>query len=211
MKKRCGRLRKEEKLKEPQYKKEASIWLTYIGSCYKEYKKKYSKMFYDLKYEFSEDTLNDTIIACYNSIARNNIKDMSEQGMRNYLFRALKTNVNAVDKYDKRKENTDEIINLYEKFTEQNESTYNKTKEQLSTDYQVIYVLDKVEENFDNVDFHLFRLKYLLPKCTYQYLKDLTGVKDCKRRICSIMKWLKENITKKEIINSFYNDYPDFE
>lgn len=207
----AGRLSKAEKEKEPQYKDVADKWLQYIGTIYEEYRMKYFKMANDLNYNVNEDMLNDTIIACYNSIARNNLSDTTEQGMRNYLFRAFKVNLNAVSNYDKRKDVVDDLTALAEQYEYQGEATYNKIKKQLFEDYSVIYLLNKVEDNFDTITFNVFRLKTMLEKCTYQKLRDITKVRDCKKRVVKVMKWIRENITKQEILANFKKTYPCFD
>ena len=207
----AGRLSKKEKEKEPQYTDVADKWLQYIGTIYEEYRMKYFKMANDLNYNnVNEDMLNDTILACYNSIARNNLSDTTEQGMRNYLFRAFTINLNAVSNYDKRKDIVDDLSALAEQYENQGEATYNKIKKQLLEDYSVIYLLNKVENNFDTISFNVFRLKTMVP-CTYQRLRELTKVKDAKKRVVKIMKWLRENITEKEILTNFKKNYPCFD
>ena len=207
----AGRLSKKEKEKEPQYKDVADRWLQYIGTIYEEYRMKYFKMANDLNYNnVNEDMLNDTILACYNSIARNNLSDTTEQGMRNYLFRAFKVNLNAVSNYDKRKDVVDDLTALAEQYENQGEATYNKIKKQLFDDYSLIYILEQVENNFDTITFHCFRLKTILP-CTYQRLREITKVKDCKKRVVKVNKWLRENMTIQDIYNAFISDYPYFE
>ena len=207
----AGRLSKKEKEKEPQYKDVADKWLQYIGTIYEEYRRKYFKMANDLNYNVNEDMLNDTILACYNSIARNNLSDTTEQGMRNYLFRAFKVNLNAKSTYDKRKGVVDDLSALAEQYENQGEATYNKIKKQLLEDYSVIYLLNKVEDNFDTITFNVFRLKTMLEKCTYQKLRDITKVRDCKKRVVKVMKWIRENITKQEILTNFKKQYPCFD
>ena len=207
----AGRLSKTEKEKEPQYTDVADKWLQYIGTIYEEYRMKYFKMANDLNYKVSEDMLNDTILACYNSIARNNLSDTTEQGMRNYLFRAFKVNLNAISNYDKRKDVVDDLTALAEQYEYQGEATYNKIKKQLLEDYSVIYLLNKVEDNFDTITFNVFRLKTMLEKCTYQKLRDITKVRDCKKRVVKVMKWVRNNITKKEILTNFKKTYPCFD
>ena len=206
----AGRLSKKEKEKEPQYKDVADKWLKYIGTIYEEYRMKYFKMANNLNYNVNEDMLNDTILACYNSIARNNLSDTTEKGMRNYLFRAFKTNLNAVSNYDKRRDFVDDLTTLAEQYEAMGEATHNKIKKQLIEDYSVIYILEQVENNFDTLTFHCFRLKTMVP-CTYQRLRELTKVRDCKKRVVKVNKWLRENISKKEIYNAFISDYPSFE
>ena len=207
----AGRLSKKEKEKEPQYTDVADKWLQYIGTIYEEYRMKYFKMANDLNYKVSEDMLNDTILACYNSIARNNLSDTTEQGMRNYLFRAFKVNLNAVSNYDKRKDVVDDLTALAEQYELKEETTYNKIKKQLFEDYALIYILEQVENNFDTISFNVFRLKTMLEKCTYQKLRDITKVRDCKKRVVKVMKWIRENITKKEILTNFKKQYPCFD
>ena len=206
----AGRLSKKEKEKEPQFTDVADKWLKYIGSIYGEYRKKYFKMANGLNYKVNEDMLNDTILACYNSIARNNLQDTTEQGMRNYLFRAFKVNLNAVSNYDKRKDVVDDLSTLAEQYEAMGEATYNKIKKQLFEDYALIYILEQVENNFDTISFHCFRLKLMLP-CTYQKLREITKVKDCKKRVVKVNKWLRENMTRQDIYNAFITDYPSFE
>ena len=207
----AGRLSKKEKEKEPQYKDVADRWLQYIGTIYEEYRRKYFKMANNLNYNVNEDMLNDTILACYNSIARNNLSDTTEQGMRNYLFRAFKVNLNAISNYDKRKDVVDDLTALAEQYENQGETTYNKIKKQLFEDYLLIYILEQVENNFDTITFNVFRLKTMLEKCTYQKLRDITKVRDCKKRVVKVMKWIRENITKKEIFTNFKKQYPCFD
>ena len=206
----AGRLSKTEKEKEPQYKDVADKWLQYIGTIYEEYRMKYFKMANNLNYNVNEDMLNDTILACYNSIARNNLSDTTEQGMRNYLFRAFKVNLNAISNYDKRKDVVDDLSSLAEQYENQGEATYNKIKKQLFDDYSLIYILEQVENNFDALTFNVFRLKTMLP-CTYQKLREITKVKDCKKRVVKVMKWIRLNITKKEILTNFNKTYPCFD
>lgn len=206
----AGRLSKTEKEKEPQYTDIADKWLQYIGTIYEEYRMKYFKMANDLNYNVNEDMLNDTILACYNSIARNNLSDTTEQGMRNYLFRAFKVNLNAVSNYDKRKDVVDDLTALAEQYEYQGEATYHKIKKQLLEDYSLIYILEQVENNFDTISFNVFRLKTMLP-CTYQKLREITKVKDCKKRVVNVMKWVRNNITKQEILTNFKKTYPCFD
>ena len=206
----AGRLSKKEKEKEPQYADVADKWLQYIGTIYEEYRRKYFKMASDLNYNVNEDVLNDTIIACYNSIARNNLSDTTEQGMRNYLFRAFKVNLNAISNYDKRKDVVDDLTALAEQYENQGETTYTKIKKHLFEDYSLIYILEQVENNFDTITFHCYRLKTMLP-CTYQRLREITKIKDCKKRVVNVMKWVRNNITKKEILTNFKKQYPCFD
>ena len=118
--------------------------------------------------------------------------------------------MNAKSTYDKRKGVVDDLSALAEQYENQGEATYNKIKKQLFEDYSLIYILEQVENNFDTISFNVFRLKTMLP-CTYQKLREITKVKDCKKRVVKIMKWLRENITEKEILTNFKKNYPCFD
>lgn len=206
----AGRLSKAQKALPPKYPEVADKWLAYIGTIYDEYLRKYMTMAKRMKYHIDEDVFQDTVIACYESIQRNGLKDDSEQGMRNYLFNAFKININGKDNYTKRKDDIEDLRGIYEEYVENETPTYIKTKEQLLTDYSVMYVLEKIENNFDTVSFHCFRLKNLLPKITYAKLREMTNVKDCKKRVVKINKWLATNVNKREVYEAFITDFPDF-
>lgn len=178
------------------FKDDADKWLKYIGTIYSEYKGKWYKMAHDAHFLPDDGLLDDTIIKCYEAIARNGIRDNSPQGMRNYLFRAFKTNLNITDSYYRRKDDNAETPEL------STEDEGEKTKRQLLSDYSVIRIMEQVEENFDNLTFHCFRLKHLTPM-TYKKLKELTGVEDCRKRVTMANKWVKENITKQQLLNEF--------
>ena len=85
-----------------------------------------------------------------------------------------------------------------------------KVNEQLFDDFTVIYILEVVENNFDSLDFYLYRLKFLIPKMTYEKLRRITHIKDCKKRIIKINHFLKDNISMKDIYTAFSTKYPDF-
>lgn len=172
------------------------MWLKYIGSIYDEYFMRYSNI---LRKEGigGEDCINETILCCYESIKRNGLKDLSGQGMRNYWFRSLMTNCNIVDNYDKRKDGGSIPSDiLYE-------PPSNKVSLDMRKDFSVIYLMDKAEEKFDTITFSCFRLKHLVPGMTYSRLREVTKVKDAKKRTLEVMHWLKDNVSEKEIDEAF--------
>ena len=98
-------------------------------------------------------------------------------------------------------------MSIYEKNGLNDETTEEKIRKQLLNDYSVVHILKRVEENFDTISFYCFRLKWLIPKMTYQKLREITKVKDCKKRCIDIMKWLKKNINKEDILTEFEKKY----
>lgn len=211
----AGRLSEIEKSKpiDPVKKDVADRWLNYINSIYVEYKNKFELYCNSVKKKFEEDVYSETIINCYDSICRNGLKDLSEQGMKNYLFQSFKMNVVRNTTYarqTKRTYNVD-ISEAHEEFLLKNEPLCLKIKKQMLNDFTVTYILFQVENNFDIISFFCFRLKHLIPKMTYQRLRDITNINDCKRRVVTINRWVRENIKKDEVYKEFIKQYPQFE
>lgn len=211
----AGRLSEIEKSKpiDPVKKDVADRWLNYINSIYVEYKNKFEQYCNSVKKKFEEDVYSETIINCYDSICRNGLKDLSEQGMKNYLFQSFKMNVVRNTTYarqTKRTYNVD-ISEAHEEFLLKNEPLPLKIKKQMLNDFTVTYILFQVENNFDIISFFCFRLKHLIPKMTYQRLRDITNINDCKRRVTTINKWVRDNIDKQEVYKEFIKAYPQFE
>lgn len=211
----AGRLSEIEKSKpiDPVKKDIADKWLNYINSIYVEYKNKFEQYCNSVKKKFEEDVYSETIINCYDSICRNGLKDLSEQGMKNYLFQSFKMNIVRSVTYarqTKRTYNVD-ISEAHEEFLLKNEPLPLKIKKQMLNDFTVTYILFQVENNFDIISFFCFRLKHLIPKMTYQRLRDITNINDCKRRVTTINKWVRDNIDKQEVYKEFIKAYPQFE
>ena len=179
----------------------ADEFLKTMGKHYEAYRRSFEK------YGYPEDTINTTILYCYEAIQRNGLKDTTEQGQKNYFFRAYNTNVRCQqDPYKQRKDDNVEPVK-----DEIEETAEEKFADQLYRDYATLYLIKAAEQQFDKVDFWCFRIKHLVPKTSYEKLRQITGIKDCKRRVVSINRWLKENITNDEIRESFQMDFPDFQ
>ena len=73
----------------------------------------------------------------------------------------------------------------------------------------MIKTLEYVENNFEPIDYHLFRLYYILPKMTYKKLQELTGMKDARTRVVKVAKNLREmkEQLEKNISNEFEKYY----
>lgn len=197
---RRGRIGKNKPVITEENHKLADYWMTVISKHYDTYDKQFKK------YGYPDDLINTTVLYCYECIERNGLKDTTEQGCKNYFFRAYNSNlIHLKDPYNNRKDENVEPVET--PITETAEEKWNR---QLYTDYSALYILKAAEEQFDHVSFWCFRIKHLVPKISYEKLRNITGIKDCKRRVVEINKWLKENITKDEIRESFARDFPDF-
>lgn len=194
------------------YKIVADKWMEVISIRYNEIKEGFIMECRKTMTDFDEDIFHSTILNCYNTIKLKGLTDLTEQGMKNYLFRSFKMNTKREALYmrNARRDNnisgSDAMI-VYERNGLEDETTEEKVRKQLLDDYSVVYILNMVENNFDIISFYCFRLKWLIPKMTYQRLREITKVKDCKKRCIDIMKWLKENVNKEDILTEFEKEY----
>lgn len=194
------------------YKIVADKWMEVISIRYQEIKEGFIMECRKTMTDFDEDIFHSTILNCYNTIKLKGLTDLTEQGMKNYLFRSFKMNTKREALYmrNARRDNnisgSDAMI-VYERNGLEDETTEEKVRKQLLDDYSVVYILNMVENNFDIISFYCFRLKWLIPKMTYQRLREITKVKDCKKRCIDIMKWLKENVNKEDILTEFEKEY----
>ena len=194
------------------YKIVADKWIGIINDEYEEIKKGFELSCKKEMTAFDEDVFQSTILNCYNAILKNGITDLTRQGMKNYLFRSFKMNTKREALYmrNARRDNNisgADAMSVYERNGLEDETTEEKVRKQLLDDYSVVYILNMVENNFDIISFYCFRLKWLIPKMTYQRLREITKVKDCKKRCIDIMKWLKENVNKEDILTEFEKEY----
>lgn len=194
------------------YKIVADKWMEVISVRYNEIKEGFIMECRKTMTDFDEDIFHSTIINCYNTIKLRGLTDLTEQGMKNYLFRSFKMNTKREALYMRNARRDNNIsgvdaMSVYERNGLEDETTEEKVRKQLLDDYSVVYILNMVENNFDIISFYCFRLKWLIPKMTYQRLREITKVKDCKKRCIDIMKWLKENVNKEDILTEFEKEY----
>lgn len=210
-----GRISDDEKNKpiDPVKKEHADYWIKYIDSIYEEYKIKFRTLCYKEKKEFNEDVYSNTILQCYQSICRNDLKDLTQQGMRNYFFNSFKMNIvrNNIYACEVNRDYNCNLNDAYEEYLNNHENLSNKVKNQMLNDFTVMYILNAIEQNFDMVSFFCFRIKHLIPNVSYNSLKNITKINDCKRRVVEINKWCKDKINKDEIYIEFIKHYPQFE
>lgn len=193
--------------------KEARQFINYINDNYQSLKKKYFTFCKEKDITWSEDIFSDTIVKCYDTISRNGkLNDTSNQGMENYFFRAFKQNLQRETQYCRTKDRdlnvtSDDVSDLYENwYNNHNDSSIHKLKKDLFTDFSVLYIMFKVEENFDAEHSYLFRTKYLC-NLTYKQLQKHTKMKGCRMKVLEVKNWVKENVSKEEIVDAFNKQY----
>jgi len=102
---------------------------------------------------------------------------------------------------------SDSINDLYEEYYNAHKSSSTeKIKSDLWRDYATLYIMLKVEENFDNESFYLFRLK-TLGNMTYKQIREKTNIKAIRKKILEVSSWVKQNVTKEEIKTNFNKQF----
>lgn len=190
------------------------IFINYINDHYNILKHKYRRFCTEKDYKWDEDIFSDTILSCYSAIEKKgSLNDTTPQGIENYFFRSFKQNIQREKQYcrvSKRDLNytSDNISELYETWYNDNNSPERiKLLSDLWKDFATLYILTKVEDNFDSEHFLLFRLKYLVPSMTYKKLQEKTQAKKCRQKVVDVKNWVRENVSKAEIKNAFNTMY----
>lgn len=187
----------------------ARKYLELINSKLLLLKAKWMKYTNEKQIEWDDDVYSDTILKVYEKILQDGITDESESGMLNYLFKAFMMNIKRDKQYSRnayRDNNIDASDELDKQFNGEDELEL-KIRRNVYDDWAVVYLLQLVEKKFDSLSFYCFRLYYIIPKMTYEKLREITKVKDCKKRVVTIKKWLKENVTKQELEGKFIKYY----
>jgi DNA-directed RNA polymerase specialized sigma24 family protein len=193
----------------------ANNYLNWISKHYNQLKNKYWKFCQEKQYTWSEDIYSDTILKVYESIVKRGLKDTTDYGMESYTFMAFKNNIMNEQRYSRNKKrdfniSSDNIEALYEEFYNRTENpAMIKIISDLFKDFSILYIMSKVEDNFDDEHFYLFKVKTLVPEMTFKKLAETTKIKASRKKVIEVMRWVKENIKKEEIRKIFYNIYGD--
>lgn len=192
------------------------LFLNYINDHYTLLKNKYRKFCIEKQYDWDEDVFSDTILNCYNAITKKGqLNDTTAQGIENYFFRSFKQNIQREKQYcrvSKRDLNyTSDSLNIaYENwYNETKDSAINKIRTDLYKDFAVLYIMHRVEDEFDQEHFRLFNLKTMIPNMTYKKLQEKTHCTGCRQKVVNVKNWVKDNISKKEIGDAYQRIYGD--
>ena len=190
----------------------ADRYLKWFSKNYEHLKAKYRKLCQENQYDWDEDVFSDTYLKIYESILKKGLNDTTEQGFDNYTFRSFKQNVIREKQYcrvAKRDNNIEDVNAKYEEYYNSNfTSEKSKLLTDLYNDFATLYILTKVEENFQTDESYLFRIKYLL-NLTYKEVIEKTNAKKARQKIINVKNWVRENINKKEIDDAFYNNFSE--
>jgi hypothetical protein len=188
---------------------QARKYLNLANDKYLDYLKKWRTHIQDKGYEWDEDVFSDTILKVYDNILKNGIKDDSEEGLSNYWFKSFIVNIKREKQYSRnlyRDMNVDASEELDKEYNGDDELKL-KIRRHIYDDWLSVRLLQIVEQNFTSREFRCFRLYYIVPKMTYEKLRDLTKIKDCKKIVNTIKKWLIENTDKHQLDKEFSKWY----
>jgi hypothetical protein len=188
------------------YKEQATKYLNWINENYNKQKNKLIAFCNDKNYQWDEDIFCDTYLKIYDKILKDGIKDDSDKGFDAYTFMSFKINTMREGEYarnQKRDLNVTNINEANERYKSSLLTQEEKLKSDLYKDFATLYLMKKVESNFDNEHFYLFRLKTFDKNMTYQRLAEKTGIKGVRQKVVNVRNWLKANVTKKEIDDEF--------
>lgn len=189
---------------------DARLFLEYINDNYEILKNKYKTMCIQNQLNWDEDVFSNTILSCYNAInKKGKLDDTSNQGIENYFFRSFKQNVQRERQYCRVSKrdlnyNSDSINQAYENWYNGTKDTaINKIRSDLYKDFATLYIMHRVEDEFDAEHFRLFNLKTLIPDMTYKKLQEKTKCTSCRQKVIDVRNWVRNNVTKEEIKKAF--------
>jgi hypothetical protein len=193
-----------------------TLFLNYVNDNYKQVQDKLKILCGRNKQRYNQDYLQESIIRCHNAIKKKGfLKDKTPYGIESYLIRAYFNLVRedkraAINAKRDLNYNSDNISTLYEDwYNDNNVSALTKIASDLYKDFSLLYILLKVEENFDQEHSYLFKLKNLSKDMTYKHLSDKTHIKGCRQKVLEVKEWLTDNISKEEIKEAFNEIYGD--
>lgn len=192
---------------------DATLFINYINNHYQEIYNSFLAFCNNKNYKFDADIFQDTILKCYKLIEKQGyLKDTSEQGIKNYFFMAFKQNLQREAQYARNQKRDGNIVNINaanERYQSSKLTAEEKLKSDLYKDFATLYLLHKVEDNFDGEHFYLFRMK-TFTNMTYAKLSEHTGIKGVRQKVVDVKNWLKQNVKEEDIRKEFEAIYGDF-
>lgn len=187
---------------------QAKEFLEVVSKNYNTIKKILGKYQADKHREFSEDTYQDTILSIYDLISRKGIQDPTEQGYLNYLFKAFNINTAREKQYarESKKDQTQDVFDHLKEIIDDSDLEDIK-KQEAYKQFLTYHTLKMAQDNFDAETYGCFRLYYVVKGMTYEKLRKLTKIKDCKKRVLRVREWLRENIDKETLKKEFNKWY----
>lgn len=190
---------------------QANKFLQWVNNNYEYLKQHHQAYCLNTRQNWDEDIFCDTYLKIYEKIRKDGIKDDSDRGFECYFFMAFKMNTKRETQYSrntKKDENNANLPILQEIYLNTQLTEREKLLQDLQKDYFTLRILEKIEKHFPPEDCRLFKIK-LFESLTYKQLAEKTCVKGIRQKIVDIKNWIKENITKEELIKEFNEKFGD--
>jgi len=190
------------------YSVDKKTFINHISSHYEELQCKFKEYCRLNNYQWDWDIFQDTIVKCHELIGKRGLLNKTPYGIESYFFVSFRNNVRREKQYArnvKRDLNytSENIGRAYEDWYNANKlTTRDKIISDLWKDYATLYIMTRVEQNFNPEYFYLYRLK-TLGLMTYKQIREKTNIKSARKKILEVSDWVKPNITKEEIKSEF--------
>lgn len=191
--------------------KPEDVYFTCINKNYNNLKQVCKDVCKRNKEQYSEDSLNDTVIQIHKIIQKKGkLDDMSENGIMRYFVRSYVNNLRMEKRYAYHKKRDYNITQ--EEFNDRYEQSLSSKRDKiindLLEDFSVLYIMKLVELNFPPEQLYLYKLKMICNK-TYKQIHDETKIKKSRDKIIEVNKWVKHNLTRDVIKKEFFEIYGD--
>lgn len=191
------------------------IFLKHVGDHYEEILTKVSMLCTRNGQRLDRDVFQDAIVRVYNAIERKGtLKDMTATGMESYLIISyfnivVERHRSAHERKRDQNYTDDNISDVWEQYLDSKLTQREKIASDLYKDYATLYIMSKVEENFDDEHLMLFKRKHF-GNVSYKRLREeYTNIPKVRNKVIEVNNWLKENVTREEVLNTFNDIYGD--
>lgn len=197
---------------EDTHKNDQDTFISHIGKHYNELQCKFRQFCRLNNLIWDEDIFSDTILKCHEIIGRKGLTNKTPYGIESYFFMSFRNNIKRERQYARNTKrdlniDSDSIDSLYEEwYNNTMQSARDKIFSDLWKDYATLYIMLRVEKQFDTESFYLFRLK-TLGNLTYKQIREKTHIKAIRKKILEVNNWVKQNVTKEEIKTNFDKEF----
>lgn len=186
-------------------------FLQWIGENYEQQRLKFQRYCSHKHQQYDEDIFSNTILKVAEKIAKRGLKDESDKGFENYLFKSFKINMLREKQYSrnaKRDNSIEDISALWKAYADNNmESSDEKLKADLKQDFSVLYVANRIIEQFGEPLAHIYLTKYYYGWTYKELSQHFQTVPKLRDKLLEIKHFLQENVTKEEISKAFWLKY----
>lgn len=175
------------------FKKDVEKFNEVITKHYSEYQRKLKQFCFLNGITWEEDTFNETYVKCVDLISRKGLKDKSEKGCLDYFFQAFKFNTYQ-EHYQRNKTAKDDNVDVYE-LDIVDESDVEEQEEQAFNNAIITnYILMRVREEFDEIGYHIFRLRHMFSlnnkQLKFKEIKRITNVENTRARLLKMNEFV---------------------